>query len=65
MKQRCEQEVFKKAIDYAASQWKTGAMTINQATKLAAKHYKVNAEELAKYVLEYMSTTLVKNEIKG
>lgn len=53
MKQSSKQEAFRLAFDYACSLWKTGSMTINQATKLAAKQYKVNAKELAEYVFKH------------
>jgi len=59
MKQDREQKAFKDAIDEACRLWNTGSMSINQATKHAAKKHKVNADELARYVFEY-----TKNKMK-
>lgn len=51
MKQTSKQEAFRAALDYACSMWKTGAMSIDKAAKLAAKKHKVNAKELIEYML--------------
>ncbi len=58
MKQQREQDDFRLALDYACTLWNTGAMSINQATKLAAKKYKVNTDELAKYVFKYTKSKM-------
>lgn len=60
MKQPSKQDTLKLATEHAYRMWKTGSMTINQAVKLAAKQYKVDAEELASRVFEYTN-----NKSKG
>ena len=62
MKQTNKHEIPEAAVNYAYLMWKAASMSINQATRLAAKQYKVNADELGKHVLEYAKNKLKENK---
>lgn len=47
-----KQEAFKSAMEEAYRLWNTGAMTMVQASKCAAKKYKVNANEITECIFE-------------
>lgn len=60
MIQARKQEALQQAIDEAYRLWNTGAITMVPAAKAAAKKYKVNADEIAKYIFESR-----KNKLNG